>query len=30
MANRNEIINKMNEYKQSGQDIIRRAYIKEL
>ena len=30
MANRNEIINKMNEYKQAGQDIIRRAYIKEL
>lgn len=30
MANKNEILDKINEYKQSGQDIIRREYLKEL
>lgn len=30
MANRNEILEKMNEFKNSGQDLVRRGYIKEL
>lgn len=30
MANRNEVMNKINEYKNIGQDIVRREYIKEL
>ena len=30
MANRNEILSRMNEYKNAGQDIIRREYLKEL
>ena len=30
MANRNEILNKIGEYKNAGQDIIRRQYLTEL
>ncbi len=30
MANRNEIMNKIAEYKNSGQDLVRREYLKEL
>lgn len=30
MANRNEIINKISEYKNAGQDIIRRQYLADL
>lgn len=30
MANRNEILNKIGEYKNAGQDLIRRQYLSEL
>ena len=30
MANRNEILNKISEYKNAGQDLIRRQYLQEL
>ncbi|MBR3354627.1 MAG: serine protease [Oscillospiraceae bacterium] len=30
MANRNEILNRMNEFKNAGQDLIRREYLKDL
>ena len=30
MANRNEILSKISDYKNNGQDIIRRQYLKEL
>lgn len=30
MANRNEIIDKISQYKNAGQDIIRRTYLKEM
>ena len=30
MANRNEILSKISEYKSAGQDIIRRQYLADL
>lgn len=30
MANRNEILNRIGEYKNAGQDLIRREYLSNL